>query len=120
MANTAYLYPMSTPAATSPTQTTRPALRRATYVHVSDLLSAYNIDHARLEQELSRVKANREQVGGEIGTSTDGGVSHLQAKTPKGDTAGILGGEEGSAADLEAALPQKRLQPPRGGYNLCV
>lgn len=111
MAATAYLFPMSTPA-TSSTQQTRPALRRATYVHVSDLTSAYNIDHARLEQELSRVKAERELLG-EGATTAD-----RFAKKPREDDPTV--GEEGTAADLEAVMPQKRLQPPRGGFNLCV
>ncbi|KAL3910687.1 MAG: hypothetical protein SGILL_007596 [Bacillariaceae sp.] len=53
---------MTTSAPTT-TQQPRPALSRATYVHVSDLTSAYNIDHARLEQELARVKAERETSG---------------------------------------------------------
>jgi hypothetical protein len=108
MAATAYLYPMSTPTATSTTQQTRPVLRRATYVHVSDLTSAYNIDHARLEQELSRVKAEREQMGNDA-------TAGRQTKKPREDDP--TAGEEG---DLEAVMPQKRLQPPRGGYNLCV
>ena len=108
MAATAYLYPMSSSAPTSSTQQTRPALRRATYVHVSDLTSAYNIDHARLEQELTRVKAEREKLGDTAATAS-------KASTKRDDDAG-----EGTAADLETAMPQKRLQPPRGGFNLCV
>ena len=88
----------------STTQQGRPLLRRATYVHVSDLTSAYNIDHARLEQELSRVKTDREAAA----------KSAMESGSEYGSTA---------AGDLDAALvsvPQKRLQPPRGGYNLCV
>jgi hypothetical protein len=115
MAATAYLYPMSTPSVTpSSTQQPRPTLRRATYVHVSDLTSAYNIDHARLEQELSRVKAERELLDESIvGATTPG----RQAKKPRGEEPGE---ESSTAADLETVMPQKRLQPPRGGYNLCV
>jgi len=84
----------------------RPALRRATYVHVSDLTSAYNIDHARLEQELTRVNAEREAAE----TSKAQGIASAEV-------------DPTSAADFDSALvsaPQKRLQPPRGGYNLCV
>lgn len=93
---------------TSQQQQTRPAapLRRATYVHVSDLTSAYNIDHARLEQELARVKATRD-------ASTEDNPPTI---TDADD-------EATQTADIDAAmvnLPQKRLQPPRGGYNLCV
>jgi hypothetical protein len=93
-----------------PPQRTRPVLRRATYVHVSDLTSVYNIDHARLEQELSRVKAV------------------LEAVTVPSKTAAILVGEaevdaKGKSSEVDSSLPsshQKRLQPPRGGFNLCV
>jgi hypothetical protein len=97
---------MSSPQTTS-TQESRPALRRATYVHVSDLTNVYNIDHAMLEQELTRVRAEQ-QIG------TDAEVP----KTPELE-------EDPAAAAPEIDLtlstgPQKRLQPPRGGYNLCV
>jgi hypothetical protein len=109
MAATAYLCPMSSSAPTSSTQQTRPALRRATYVHVSDLTSAYNIDHARLEQELSRVKNERTKLGDSVTTASS------SSKKPDEDDSG-----EGTAADLETVMPQKRLQPPRGGFNLCV
>ena len=92
----------------NPSEQTRPGLRRATYVHVSDLTSAYNIDHALLERELSRVKAEREA-----------------ATTP--DKVPVLGETEvdpsSAASDVDSAIapvPQKRLQPPRGGFNLCV
>lgn len=79
-------------------QPQRPPLRRATYIHVSDLTSAYNIDHKRLELELARVKVP--------------GSSHYPpaaqpSETPT-DEASVL------------SQPQKRLQPPRGGFNLCV
>ena len=89
-------------------QQPRPAAprRRATYVHVSDLTSAYNIDHARLEQELARVKVTRD--------------ASTEANPP---TVSDADEEATQTADLDAALvniPQKRLQPPRGGYNLCV
>ena len=78
-------------------------LHRATYVHVSDLTSAYNIDHAKLEQELNRVKAEKEQ-------GKDGA-------TPTNEPAAST---ESVDAELETVLPPKRLQPPRGGFNLCV
>lgn len=92
----------------NPSEQTRPGLRRATYVHVSDLTSAYNIDHALLERELSRVKAERE-------------AATAPEKVP------VLGETEedpsSAASDVDPAIapvPQKRLQPPRGGFNLCV
>ena len=80
--------------------TNRPPLRRAVYVHVSDLTSPYNIDHARLEEELARVKAEAEQEEPE-----------------EASAAARLGGVP---TELDTSYPQKRLQPPRGGYNLCV
>lgn len=98
---------MSNLQTTSPPQDARPVLRRATYVHVSDLTNAYNIDHAMLEQELARVKAERE-----LGTDTE---------PPK-----AIDLEDESTAAVSELDPasstnsQKRLQPPRGGYNLCV
>lgn len=76
-------------------QAPRPPLRRATYIHVSDLTSAYNIDHKKLEQELSRVKV-------ENGESSPTEASQLP------DEASVT------------SIPQKRLQPPRAGFNLCV
>lgn len=124
MASALYLQPM-TPLPSSNVasqQPQRPTLRRATYVHISDLTSAYNIDHARLEQELSRVKA-------ENGPDTSE-VSRLSLESEVAAAAAAAADEEQSAigleplADLEATLgavaPQKRLQPPRGGFNLCV
>ena len=85
----------------------RPVLRRATYVHVSDLTSVYNIDHAMLEQELTRVRAERE-----LGR----GVEAPESPDLEDDPTTAI-------SDLDPTLstnPQKRLQPPRGGYNLCV
>lgn len=92
---------------THPDQT-KPTLRRATYVHVSDLTSAYNIDHARLEQELSRVRAERDEESFPRKDS-------LLAET-ESDPSGV-------SSELDVSIsqsPQKKLQPPRGGYNLCV
>mmetsp|Transcript_13879 Transcript_13879/g.19510 ORF Transcript_13879/g.19510 Transcript_13879/m.19510 type:complete len:643 (-) Transcript_13879:426-2354(-) len=85
------------------------ALRRAVYVHVSDLTSAYDIDNAKLESELTRVKAARDRASEEtpsqeeeLGLFDHGNLSGVE-------TEGTL-----------VSIPQKRLQPPRGGYNLCV
>jgi hypothetical protein len=76
------------------TQQPRPPIRRAVYIHVSDLTSAYNIDHKKLQNELSRVQSV---------------VNRLSISSPTD-----LGDESVSS------VPQNRLQPPRGGYNLCV
>jgi len=79
-------------------QQPRPQLRRAVYIHVSDLTSAYNIDHAKLEEELKRVKAEQE-------------------KPPTPDAAAA---RLGVPTELDTGASQRRLQPPRAGYNLCV
>jgi hypothetical protein len=88
-------------------QESRPPLRRATYVHVSDLTNVYNIDHAILDQELSRVKAEREQ-------RIDQEAARVAALAASVDSA-----VEATELDSEVS-PQKRLQPPKSGYNLCV
>lgn len=77
-------------------------LRRAVYVHVSDLTSAYNIDHARLEEELARVKAEERAREAEVDTTA---------------SVKMMGGVP---AELDTGASQRRLQPPRAGYNLCV
>ncbi len=87
-------------------QESRPSLRRATYVHVSDLTSVYNIDHAMLEQELKRVKIERER-----GTFAEPPKAHDMEDTEDDPIAGT--------SEIDPC-PQKRLQPPRSGYNLCV
>ena len=81
-------------------------LRRATYVHVSDLTSAYNIDHAQLEREMARVNAKRKNLR----------CASVSDKNPVAleEVAGDL------ENTIEPTVPQKRLQPPRGGFNLCV
>jgi hypothetical protein len=79
-------------------QQPRIQLRRAIYIHVSDLTSAYNIDHARLEEELDRVKVEQE-IPPEYATA---------ARTM------------GVPTELDTSVSQRRLQPPRAGYNLCV
>ena len=77
--------------------TNRPPLRRAVYVHVSDLTSPYNIDHPRLEEELERVRSEKEDPV-EMSSAARVGIP----------------------TELDTSIPQRRLQPPRGGYNLCV
>ena len=82
----------------------KPQLRRAVYVHVSDLLSAYNIDHAKLEEELQRVKQNKNVAAvAPSSESSSAGSSTLTVPT-----------------ELDTNPNPKKLQPPRGGFNLCV
>lgn len=111
-------------------QQARPALRRAVYIHVSDVITnAYNIDHAKLEEELSRVRKCPSTATGtaEAGSSSGGTTT----TTPAGNSATAVGaaldrGLSSSDAMDSAAVPpgttsgNKRLSPPRGGFNLCV
>jgi len=90
------VHPHLDPMSMANTNQPRPPLRRAVYVHVSDLTSAYNIDHARLEEELKRVRVDRENS------------SENQTNYP------------GVPTELDTSLSKQRLQPPRAGYNLCV
>ena len=109
---------------TTSTSTPRPPLRRATYVHVSDLTSAYNIDHAKLEEELSRVNAERDEGEGKSFVVGVGAKSY--ASTGKETAAAVAEEAVEVAADIEsdlvapAAAQKQKLQPPRGGFNLCV
>lgn len=77
----------------------RMQLRRAVYVHVSDLTSAYNIDHARLETELARVKEEIENPP--------------QAEKPRSNSFG------GVPIELDTST-KKRLQAPKGGSNMVL
>mmetsp|Transcript_37945 Transcript_37945/g.91996 ORF Transcript_37945/g.91996 Transcript_37945/m.91996 type:complete len:533 (+) Transcript_37945:68-1666(+) len=92
---------------TEPGDHLRTPLRRASYVHVSDLTSAYNIDHGLLEQELNRTNSDsKTEITDRRASDTDNQVDPNSV-----------------AVDLDVSLAttsQKRLQPPRGGFNLCV
>ena len=85
---------MAPPAGAQP-PVVKPQLRRAVYVHVSDLLSAYNIDHTKLEEELQRVKKAQ------------------QASSSEPAPLGV-------PTELDTNPNPKKLQPPRGGFNLCA
>ena len=75
----------------------RAQLRRAVYIHVSDLTGPYNIDHMRLEDELARVKAELENKVHAVPSPRLGGVP----------------------TELDTSF-KKRLQPPRGGNNMVA
>lgn len=99
-------------------------LRRAVYIHVSDLISAYNIDHVKLEEELERVKTEREAIENKLlmrsnSSGGSGGFRHGSTvhTTGSGGSNSSMGG---IPTELEAREPQKRLQPPRGGHNMVV
>ncbi len=124
---------MATPTTQSISQPTeRQPLRRATYVHVSDLISVYNIDHIQLEREIARVNVKRSKdlrTSGISPTSSDTiatgktefslASEGIDDSTRDGSSDGIPAPDED--VDIEGDIvPQKRLQPPRGGFNLCV
>ena len=75
-------------------------LCRATYIHVSDLTNSYNIDHVRLEEELARVKEELDNP--------------VQETKNRSESLGSV------PIELDTSGSQKRLHPPRGGYNMVV
>ena len=85
---------------TNAQRTTPQQLQRATYIQVGDLVSAYNVDRARLEEELARVKEESENPPPETKTRSES-----------------LGSVP---TELDTSMPQKRLQAPRGGNNMVV
>lgn len=96
------------------------SLRRAVYVHVSDLTSAYNIDHVKLEEELARVKTEQEErkLRDEASSCDENVVGASGGTASTSPSAAALGGVP-TELDTSGAS-QRRLQPPRAGYNLCV
>jgi hypothetical protein len=86
-------------------QQPRLPLRRAVYVHVSDLTNAYNIDHPKLEQELARVKEGDEENVFPEEREID--------LAPSGDG-------DSSIASVPQQPKRRSLHPPRKGFNLCV
>jgi hypothetical protein len=126
-------------ASASSTTTPQPpaALRRAVYVHISDLTSAYNIDHAMLEEELTRAKreattataaaaanvARKQQLGkrGEGEDDPSRASSEAVSTIASGSAAAAASSSLGGVpTELDTNPSQKRLHPPRVGYNLCV
>ena len=73
--------------------TNHPPLRKAVYISVADLTSPYNIDQNQLEEELVRSREERDN--------------------PAESSLGV-------PAELDTSAVPKRLQAPRGGYNLCL
>lgn len=124
------MVPPTTQSISQPTE--RQPLRRATYVHVSDLISVYNIDHIQLEREIARVNVKR---GKDLRTSGVSPTSSDTIATGKTEISLASEGIDDSTRDDSSdgipapdedveieddIIPQKRLQPPRGGFNLCV
>jgi hypothetical protein len=96
-------------------------LRRAVYIHVSDLISSYNIDHVKLEEELDRVKADRENIDSRPSRPNTGSYRVASALlTTTGSCNESNASMGGIPTELEARDPQKRLQAPRSGYNIVV
>ena len=124
------MVPPTTQSISQPTE--RQPLRRATYVHVSDLISAYNIDHIQLEREIARVNSKRSNLlraSGVGSTSSDtiaSGKTELSFTSEAIDDSTRESSSDGVPAPDEDVIldgpvvPQKRLQAPRGGFNLCV
>jgi len=86
-------------------QQSRFPLRRAVYVHVSDLTNAYNIDHPKLEHELAKVNEGNDE------------------NTIPEDREVDLSTGDGESSITSVPQPQSRrksLHPPRAGFNLCV
>jgi hypothetical protein len=104
-----------------PTRIPSQPLRRAVYIHVSDLINAYNIDHVKLEEELDRVKADRDIADNKSSRSNVGSggyrVGSTVVTTSSTESSASMGG---IPTELEARDPHKRLQPPRSGYNMVV
>jgi hypothetical protein len=92
--------PVSGPMSVVSINQLRTQLRRAVYIHVSDLTSAYNIDHTRLEEELERVKTEL-------------------ANPVQDDSLTPFGSPGGVPTELDTSY-KKRLQPPRGGNNMVA
>lgn len=80
-------------------------LRRAVYVHVSDLTNAYNIDHPKLEHELAKVKEGNEE---------NATPEEREIDLTIGD------GENSISSVPQHQTRRKSLHPPRAGFNLCV
>ena len=117
----ALLHPMAnitTPSSTSQQQQQKTPLRRATYIHISDLTSAYNIDNVQLEKEMARVNAKRNKLQHASSHKNE------QDESSKDDDGKTGTPDKDQDQDLDVALGpivhQKRLQPPRGGFNLCM
>lgn len=76
----------------------QPALRRAQYLSVAELIAPYRIEPIALDEELSRLKDQQNKV------EEEPDAIHY----------------DGVPIELDTSLSQKRLQPPRGGFNLCL
>jgi hypothetical protein len=85
-------------------QQSRFPLRRAVYVHVSDLTNVYNIDHPKLEHELAKAKEGNEE----------------NAIPEECEVDFAPGDGESSVASVPQQQRRKSLHPPRAGFNLCV
>jgi len=123
--------PLTTQSISEPTE--RQPLRRAVYVHISDLISVYNIDHVQLELEIARVNAKRSNVvrtsGADVATTTSSDTietgktqkpSNVTSDSSKDGSSSAPAPDQGADLVERHVVPQKRLQPPRGGFNLCV
>ena len=94
-------------------------LRRAKYVTVEELvLSQYEIDRKRLDDELAKLRVPHEEstniTEGDAKNETKSHPNAWETPTQKDLHAGSL------RSPLQAKQHQSRLQPPRDGFNLCL
>jgi hypothetical protein len=87
-------------------QPSRVPLRRAVYVHISDLTNAYNIDHPKLEHELAKVKEGNDE------NAVPEDREDIDLSTGDGDNS--------ISSVPQPQARRKSLHPPRAGFNLCV
>mmetsp|Transcript_7598 Transcript_7598/g.11084 ORF Transcript_7598/g.11084 Transcript_7598/m.11084 type:complete len:726 (-) Transcript_7598:819-2996(-) len=101
----------------------KPQLRRAVYVNVSDLAQPYNIDPEKLKVEMAKVKSAKEDEKAEQGTSPSThpkrGNEEMNASMEKLDMNSIDGYGSPRIAAKKGQYHQK-LHPPSGGFNLCL
>jgi hypothetical protein len=104
---------MSTATATQSPNAT--PLRRAKYVTVEELvLSQYDVDRKRLNDELAKLRTPPEESADIV---AGGDKTHPNAR----DTSIQNDLHSGSLrSPLLAKNHQSRLQPPRDGFNLCL
>jgi hypothetical protein len=104
------------------TSTVNPStpLRKAVYVHVSDLVSDFNIDPAKLADEIARIKkaeteSAEKSAPSEPPETDENAVDSVNISTLR------VGTPDSSVETMHHHHSQKqRLQAPRGGFNLCV
>mmetsp|Transcript_3356 Transcript_3356/g.4706 ORF Transcript_3356/g.4706 Transcript_3356/m.4706 type:complete len:627 (+) Transcript_3356:399-2279(+) len=91
-------------------------LRRASYVHVSDLVKTYNIDINRLKAEITKIKSLEEAHRNEGNKHDAMPASNLTSEKEKSDNPT----SSQKPSFHQRSFHQPKLMPPSGGYNLCL